>query len=356
MGDSYTITCSYHLAYNHIYQGEITINTRKLIHFGKSAFCITMPHTWLKKNKIKKGDSLVVQETSRNSLEILPTRAFSDESNELVIDISDKSTDELTHTLLSVYLDGYTQIILTGSNAGKVALVRKQVHEFIAAEIMEVTSNKIVIHVLGDIRAVDLNSIITRMGHITKSLFSETIGSIDSKVELKDLVEKGLEVQRQVLFARRAIKYAINNSVISQKANLTSSELLYVSYIIYFFGTIEEYILKLAGIINNARFNDSKDVLTNQTAKKQLKTLILQVADYYGKVLDIYNVHKKLEKSFFNDCIDFEGAIDRFRKNNPHLWTPILAEYIHMIVLKIREIELIMMSMDDLSNKPTNKY
>ncbi len=148
---------------------------RKLIQFGKSAFCITMPHTWLKKNNIKKGDSLSVQETTRNSLEVMPANGLTDEGHELTIDITEKSTDEIIQLLLSTYLNGYTVITLRGPNAGKVAFVRKHVHEFIAAEIMEVTSNKIIIHIFWDIHNINLNAIITRIGHITKSIFTDTI-------------------------------------------------------------------------------------------------------------------------------------------------------------------------------------
>jgi phosphate uptake regulator len=153
---------------------------RKLIQFGKSAFCMTMPQAWLRKNHLKKGDSLSVQETLRNSLEIMPAGGNTEDAHELDIDISGKSTDEIIQLLLSTYLNGYTVITLRGPNAGKVAFVRKHVHEFIAAEIMEVTSNKMVIHIFWDINNIHLQSIINRVGHITRSVFAETIELIDS--------------------------------------------------------------------------------------------------------------------------------------------------------------------------------
>lgn len=320
---------------------------RKLIKFGKSAFCMTIPHTWLKKNKIKKGDLLSLQETLRNSLEIMPTQSSTEGTHELSIDISDKSTDEIIQLLLSTYLNGYTIITLEGSNAGKVAFVRKHVHEFIAAEIMEVTSNKIVIHVFWDIKTINLNAIITRIGHITKSILSETIELIDSDTNFSDIVEKGFEVQRQVLLARRAIKYALNNSATADKFNLSSLELLYISYIIYFFGMIGGYILNVAQIINNAKLNKYKNLLKDKNAKQELKALIQRVSDYYGKVLDTYNKHDKLVKFVFSEYADFEVSIDKFRKKNLQLWAPLLAEYIKLLIFKIKETEFTMISMEN---------
>ncbi len=291
----------------------ISMEERKLIQFGKSAFCITLPQTWLKKNRINKGDSLSVQETLRNSLEIMPVHGASEEAHELSIDISGKSTDEIIQLLLSTYLNGYTVVVLHGPNAGKVAFVRKHVHEFIAAEIMEVTSNKIVIHIFWDISTIHLQSIIMRIGYITRSIFSETIELIDSERDITDIREKGLEVQRQVLLARRAIKYALNNSAVAHKFNLSSLELLYVSYIIYFFGMVADYILKIAQIIDHAKLNQFKNLLTDQNAKKELKALIQRTSDYYKKVLDTYNKHNKLVKFVFSEYADFEDSIDEFR-------------------------------------------
>ncbi len=320
---------------------------RKLIQIGKSAFCITMPHTWLKKNRIKKGDSLSVQETLRNSLEIMPNKSFLDETKELSIDIAGKSTDEIIQLLLSTYLNGYTIISLRGPNAGKVAFVRKHVHEFIAAEIMEVTTNKIVIHVFWDINAINLHSIIGRIGLITRGIFSETKSLVDSESNVEDIIDKGFEVQRQVLLARRAIKYALNNSAAAHKFNLSSLELLYISYIIYFFGMVGDYVLKVAKIINEAKLNQFKDLLKDQNAKKELGALILRASDYYGKVLDTYNKRNKLVKFVFSEYIDFEDSIDDFRKKNEQLWAPLLAEYLKMLIFKIKETEFIMISMEN---------
>lgn len=308
---------------------------------------MTIPHTWLAKNRIKKGDSLSVQETLRNSLEIMPTSVAANVSHELTIDISGKSTDEIIQLLLSTYLNGYTVITLVGPNAGKVAFVRKHVHEFIAAEIMEVTSNKIVINIFWDIKTIDLHSIINRTSHITKSIFTETLELIESGDRADDIIEKGFEVQRQVLLARRAIKYALNNSAAAQKFNLSSLELLYVSYIIYFLGMTGDYILQVAQIIDKSKMNKFKDLLKDKNAVSELKLLIQRAADYYSKVIDAYNQQKKLTKFIFSEYANFETAIDDFRKKNPQLWAPVLSEYLKMIIFKIKETEFMMISMEN---------
>lgn len=330
---------------------------RKLIKFGKSAFCMTIPHTWLKKNKIQKGDSLTIQETLRNSLEIMPVNPDikKNQVHELSIDITEKSTDEIIQLLLSTYLNGYTHITLRGVNLGKVAFIRKHISEFIAAEIMEVTSDKIIINIFWDIQSIDLNSIIVRIGHINNAIFSETIALINSKrsrEEIKrdaaDIKEKEFEVQRQVLLARRAIKYALNNSSAAFKFRLSSLDLLYVSYIIYFFGMIGNYILKIAEIIGDLKIRAYQTNSTEEIQKKELKILLQRTADYYRKVFDTYKQHKKLVKFVFSEYTHLESSIYRFRKKNPQAGAvSLLAEYISMLISKIKETEFTMISMEN---------
>ncbi|HME87199.1 MAG TPA: hypothetical protein VKE88_02200, partial [Candidatus Nanoarchaeia archaeon] len=116
---------------------------------------------------------------------------------------------------------------------------------------------------------------------------------------------------------------------------------------IYFFGMIGDYIVKTAKIIDESKMNKFKDLLKDQDAKAELKALIQRTCDYYEKVIETYNKHNKLVKFAFSEYADFESSIDEFRKRNLQPWTPLLAEYIKMLIAKIKETELIMISMEN---------
>jgi hypothetical protein len=45
--------------------------------------------------------------------------------------------------------------------------------------------------------------------------------------------------------------------------------------------------------------------------------------------------------------MDFEEPIDEFRKKNPQTWVPLLAEYVKILIFKIKETEFIMISMEN---------
>ncbi len=324
-----------------------SMDQRKLIHFGKSAYCITLPHTWIKKNALKKGDNLGVQETLRGSLEVIPNPEVHDEGSSLEIDISGKSTDEIIHLLLATYLNGYTIITLLGKNSGKVAYIRKHVHEFIAAEIMEVTADKISIHIFWDIESINLSAILNRISHIIQNLFAETIDLLETCADTQDIVERGSEVQRQVLLAKRAISYALRHSFAAQKFNMTSIDLYYTSYVIYFFGKIAEYIVEISRVICDSQVQKVLGV----KSKAQLKVLLQRTSAYFAKVVE--NHHKKGDHSRFviSEYQSFEAAIATFRvseKRAPlQVWIPVVAEYPKMIINKVKETEFVMINIEN---------
>ena len=69
--------------------------------------------------------------------------------------------------------------------------------------------------------------------------------------------------------------------------------------------------------------------------------------EYFSLVLSTY--HKRDNKSNFilSEYQNFEEAIDAFRKKNGHSAIPLLSEYVKMLISKIRETQLIMISMEN---------
>ena len=320
---------------------------RKVIQFGKSALCMTLPHAWTKKHQIRKGDLINVQETLRNSLELFPAVAEMKPSSSLTIDISGRTTDEIIQLILATYLNGYTVVTLKGSNKGKVAYLREHIHEFIAAEIMEVTSDTIVIHVFWDVETINLNTILRRIDHIIRSIFEETKDILQEKVRTNDIKEKGNEIQRQVLLGKRAITYALNNSSTALKFNLSSLELYYLSYIIYFSGRIAEYIPFIAESIEAADFE--KEI--TQEEKEEFTEIFTRAYQYYKKVMDVYNKRNQGQKFVLSEYEEFHKEIEAYRQRNGNAKKPIPGEYLMLLVRTIKEMEFTMINLEN-SPKP----
>lgn len=323
---------------------------RKVIKFGKSAFCMTLPHTWVKKHRIKKGDSLNVQETLRNSLEIFPKTVNTNTSSSLSIDITKKSTDEIIQLILATYLNGYTTLTLKGSNTGKVGYLREHIHEFIAAEIMEVTTERIVIHVFWDIETINLEKILRRIDHIIRSIFEETKDLLDAKSRISDIKEKGDEIRRQVLLAKRAITYALNNSSTALQFNLSSLDLYYISYISYFSGKIGEYLPIISEKIESNMSAEKID----ETGKEEFSALLTQAYKYYEEIMDVYNKKNKGQQFVISEYQEFYNKIQEFQSQNTPMWKNLIGEYLMLLVRTIKEMEFVMINLEN-APKPNTK-
>jgi phosphate uptake regulator len=320
---------------------------RKVIQFGKTALGMTLPHTWLKNHRVNKGDVVNVQLTPRLSLEVFPKSVPSERSSTLAINITGKSTDEIVQLILSTYLNGYTIVKLEGDNKGKVAYLREHIHEFIAAEIMEVTSNKIVIHVFWDVDTVDLKSILRRIDHIIRSMFEETNDLVGPVTRTNDILQKGYEVNRQVLLGRRAITYALNNAETAQRFNLSGLDLHYLSFVLYFSGKIAEQIVHAAESIQQAIQDDDMP----KAGRDDLSTLLERTTTYYVKVLDVFNKKNEGQRYINSEYQDFNEAIKIFRQKNHHLWRPTAAEYLTMLARTIKEMEFVMINLENSPKK-----
>lgn len=319
---------------------------RKLIGFGKSTFSITLPKSWVRKNKLRKGDDISVQETARNSLEIIPKSSLSEQQREIAIEIGNRGLKEITRLLVSAYLNGYTRITINGPNAGKVSYIRKKVHELVAAEIMEVTSNKIIIHVFWDVKSLNLRSITNRIEQITKTMFRETIDMFETPSDFADVVEKSYEVQRQTLLAKRAIINALIDSDIAYKFNVSSLELCYLSFLIHYLDKIAEYIADMAKILHETNLLRRM----SPKAKEEIKSMLEEVYQNYELALESYNnMDENKAHSVVNRFTHLDEITRRLREKYMQTWMPSFCGYIRRALTKTRDIAFIIIN---LKNAP----
>ncbi|HYD02689.1 MAG TPA: hypothetical protein VEC16_00160, partial [Alphaproteobacteria bacterium] len=75
--------------------------------------------------------------------------------------------------------------------------------------------------------------------------------------------------------------------------------------------------------------------------------IIRRLSEYYSKVLEVHNMRREHPTKFvFTEFTDLEESINELRANNPMQWTALLAEYLKMLMLKIKEIENTMINME----------
>ena len=88
---------------------------RKAIEMGKGTILVSLPKEWVRKNGIRKGDDLAVEEISPRKLMVRPYQRGEDERKQISIDYPGDDFGQVANDLTGAYLLGYDVIRVVGS-------------------------------------------------------------------------------------------------------------------------------------------------------------------------------------------------------------------------------------------------
>jgi len=316
------------------------MDTRKIIAFGKSTFSITLPKKWVVSRKLKKGDTVAVREIPGGRLEIIP---FLEEEKqpikEISIELGERPLKEIQREFIAAYIKGYSVINLIGNHEGKLSELRRRLHELIAVEIMEVTSNRITAKVFFDVSIISLTKIISRIGLITTTILEETQSILKKSknlgVKYKELIEKKREVDRQSLFAIRIIVNALTDPVFASKIEADPLKLSFIWHLIEYMEKTSDYLLSIAFYLT------STDLLEKlgKRGKEEVYNIFSSVGKTYDTALKSYH---KSSVPLANKVFDLHTKNDR-KLYNIHYrylsrWIPVVTGYLRRTSSKSRDI------------------
>jgi len=316
------------------------METRKLIGFGKSTNSITLPRKWVVKNKLKKGDTVSVRELSMGRLEIIPnTRTQRPKTKSITIPLGDRPIKEVQREFIAAYIKGYSVIHLVGNHDGKVTELRRRLHELIAVEIMEVTSNRITVHVFFDISTISLPKIISRIQNITKTIMEDSAEMLnkggDMDIKYKELMEKKREVNRQSLFSIRIIVNALQDPVFATRIEADPVRLSFIWHKISYLEKISDYLLNVSFYMSSTdmlkKLGKRGRVALQKLFSDSLRTYEMAISSYNKSSLELAN--KVFEQHTKND-----RALYNYLHKYQNLWIPLITGYMRRASSKCRDI------------------
>lgn len=145
---------------------------RKLIQFGGNSFVISLPKKWIEKNKLNKGDAVYVDFDKNNLVLSCELKDKTEEKFEVILNINNESKlATIRRRIFSAYVKGATDIVITGKNVNLYSeSINDWLKQYVALEVIEQTSNKIVAKTYVDAKEVDIVSLIKRIDNTVKSM------------------------------------------------------------------------------------------------------------------------------------------------------------------------------------------
>lgn len=316
------------------------VEYRKLISFGKTSYVVSIPKSWVVKNKLEKGDVLSFDEHN-NNLVLSPGKGSEKhELKEISINVDGKSIRRLYREINSAYLNNHSVITLHGESIKEKAKdIRDSLQNLMAMEIIEQTSNKIIAKDFIDISTISIKEILRKVDIISREMLIDAKKSFEEN-NFESINHRDDDVNRLSFLIFRAVKSALNEPRLANQYKMNTEQLIY-------FWALTDHIEKIADHIKESSKN-LELIKLNSKQQKELNEMFSDIENLYTEML---KAHYKddVEKAFMlsNNKGGLFGKIDSFYAKN---WKQ---KYVPEIVFNFKEmIDLI----HDMGRLIYNKY
>jgi phosphate uptake regulator len=224
---------------------------RKAIEMGKGTILISLPKDWVRKNGIKKGATVGVEELSPRRLMVRPIEGGEDEPRQAVIENPGEDFSQVTNDVTGAYLLGYDVIKVVGSKVisrEDRAVLKDTIGRLVGLEIMDEDSKRMTMQFLLEPTAIIPERIVRRMSGLLDGMLKDTAEALakgDSKL-LALVGERDDEVDRLYFLLVRATRAAIVRPDVAERYGLSPVDLLDYRVLASFLESIGDAVTELS--------------------------------------------------------------------------------------------------------------
>lgn len=203
------------------------MDIRKIQATGGSSYIVTLPKDWITDNGLKKNDPVRMSRTPDGGLAIFPVSIVKDLSvNIKIIDIDGIDSETLLfRMLLGAYISGYGQIEVRSSgrlDSGMVDAAIRFIETAIGVEIVEESSDRIVMKDLVDPGEMKFPRTVERMKVLVRNMLSDVMDILEMNDPSKSesIESRDREVDRIEWFISRQTNMTVRDNSIIHKMGI----------------------------------------------------------------------------------------------------------------------------------------
>ena len=206
------------------------VNIRTLQQTGGksgSSFLIILPKDWVVRQKLSKGDPVVVAEREDGCLIIDPRLPKAGETRSTVAEMSDNLRWEIT----SRYLLGYDEVRIVSkepiTNVQRDEL-KQVIKRFVALEITEEDDHQIILRCLVDPATLPVSTVMRRMNQIASRMIVDSLKVYfeGSQEGAEEVIQRDEDVDRLFFLIVRELRSAVQYPRMSEVMKITPVEAL----------------------------------------------------------------------------------------------------------------------------------
>ncbi|MBW3015476.1 phosphate uptake regulator PhoU [Candidatus Woesearchaeota archaeon] len=285
------------------------VEYRKLISFGKSSYVISLPKNWVDKNKLLKGSLIAVKEDDQN---LMLSPKFDEEKEEpkkIRISVNGKDYRRLKREIIAAYINNFQTIVLYGEELKtKAKDLRDILHNIMALEIMEQTSDTVVAKDFLNMKKLDFEGIIRKMDIIFRSMLADAKSNFSTET-YEHIKQREKDVDRLAFLIYRMVKYAMENPHEVRGANIKSVDLLNYWWLSNNLEKATDKIKHLAKLLTGIKVNKNIEQELQSYIERLEATTVTVMKSYYSKNKELAFKAARDKEPLIKDC-------SLFLKNN----------------------------------------
>ena len=278
------------------------METRKIISFGSSSYVVSVPKSWILQHKLKKGDTIQV-ENRKDELALYPGEVHrKDEPKRILIDVNGNDLELIKSKIISAYLNNYVIIDIKGAELPKTASVIKGIiRNLTGFEIIQQTETKITAKDLLNIREISLPTLVRRIDNIVRSMIMDSIDCLNT-CHYESINDRDKDVNRLVFLARRVIHGIFEDPSLVRYFKMNLVELMFVRDIVIHLEKVGDKTKRIARSLKSA------ENLTKEE-KEHFRTIYTDTYNSYLTVMKAY--YKRTTALAFEVELDNKNRIKK---------------------------------------------
>jgi len=188
------------------------METRKVQVTGGSTYTVSLPKTWATENDVSAGTTV---EFYPEGDELLLTPQRDVDRQEGRLDISGLEGDRLRRAVMTMYVSGFDVIALEAPQVttDQRSVIRTATQGLVGVEVLEETTNSVVLQDLLDSAELSIVNAVTRMRLIADSMLADAVTALlenDDDVA-RDVVQRDDDVDRLFLVVSRIFRATLRS-------------------------------------------------------------------------------------------------------------------------------------------------
>lgn len=188
------------------------METRKVQVTGGSTYTVSLPKSWATENQVSAGTTVAFYPED-DSLLLTPKTDV--DRQEGTLDVSSLEDDRLTRAVMTMYVSGFDLIRLEANRitTDQRRAIRNATQSLVGVEVLEETTDSVVIQDLLDSSELSIVNAVTRMRLISSSMLDDAITALVENDDdiARDVIERDDDVDRLWLVVSRIFRATLRS-------------------------------------------------------------------------------------------------------------------------------------------------